>query len=90
MAHAPVHCPYDEDVLRLGFTVQQGGGGNFTCRREGCVREGLGGPGRDWGRRERAGVQKRDACKIQWPRCTCVNVQVCMGGGEMALTGERA
>ena len=54
VAHAPVHCSYDEDVFSLGLAVKQRGGGEFTCRREGCVREGSGGPGRDPGRRGRA------------------------------------
>ena len=32
--------------------------------REGCVRDGLGGPGREWGRRERAQLET-DACEIK-------------------------
>lgn len=34
VAHAPVHCSYDEDVFSLGLTIKQGGGGDFTCGRE--------------------------------------------------------
>lgn len=52
VAHAPIHCSYDEDVFRLGLTVQQGGGGELTCRRE-----DLGGPGRDWGGRGEQGKE---------------------------------
>lgn len=37
VAHAPVHCSHDEDVFRLGLTVKQGGGGDFTCRRRGAA-----------------------------------------------------
>lgn len=53
VTHTPVHCSYNEDVFRLGLTVKQGGGGDFTCRREGRVRKGLGGPGRDQGRKDK-------------------------------------
>lgn len=63
VAHAPIHCSYDEDVFRLDLTVQQGGGGDFTCRREGCGREGLGGPGRDWGGREEQGEEEGERGK---------------------------
>ena len=63
VAHAPVHCPDDEDVLRLGLTVKQGGGGNFTCnkrrvreRRFGWAREGMGKEGE---------CSERDACRIK-------------------------
>lgn len=68
VAHAPIHCSYDEDVFRLGLTVQQGGGGEFTCRREGCGREGLNGPGSDGGkskeeRREKGENRVRESMK---------------------------
>lgn len=45
VAHTPIHGSYDEDVFSLGLTVQQGGGGELTCRRAGCEKEGLGGQG---------------------------------------------
>lgn len=45
VAHTPIHCSDDEDVFSLGFSVKQSRGGDFTCRREGCVRESMGGPG---------------------------------------------
>lgn len=39
VAHTPIHCSDDEDVFSLGLTVKQSRGGDFACRREGCVRE---------------------------------------------------
>lgn len=88
VAHAPVYCSYDEDVFSLGLTIKQGGGGDFTCRREGCMREDLGGPRREQGRRERTrhggreeGVEgevesMKERCSQERP-CLCV----CCAGG---------
>lgn len=72
VAHTAIHCSDDEDVLSLGLTVKQSRGGDFTCRRQGCVGEGMGGPGRDQGRskeqgkeEERVRARRSDAGKIK-------------------------
>lgn len=58
VAHTPIHCSDDEDVFSLGLTVKQSRGGDFTCRRQGCVGEGMGGPGRDQGRSKERGKEE--------------------------------
>lgn len=67
VAHAP-STETDEDVLRLGLTVKQEVVVISPAIREGCVRDGLGGPGRgmEGGRAHRC---ERDACKDHGDLC---------------------
>lgn len=83
VAHTSVHCSYDEDVFSLGLTVEQRGGGDFTCRRGRQVREGSGGPGGDQGRRKERrrerGEEQREKRYGGGMRVRSKDLAVCMG-----------